>query len=254
MRRRIDNALYLADWVLGDGVPDRQPSELADVDDAARIRKAQARKAKDEYVDVRSDAEAFALPGWGPLLGRLRELGLPIQRVRSLVRSAFAGGTCESFLVCDADEDGKVVPYEVRVMANRERMPDVVCDHRSSRGEVPDRVAWCASPGDFAKVTASSQSRPVVKEGRFTGNVIGRAVAAKVNGFLDATRWATVYAKDPETAKAVADKAVADNAYRRTVWMARGPYFVYAVPLRGGKLGMAELLDLQRAYAELNRP
>jgi hypothetical protein len=119
---------------------------------------------------------------------------------------------------------------------------------------VPDRVAWCASPGAFAKATASSASRPVIKEGRFTGNVIGRAVAGKVNDFFDATRWATVYAKDPATAKAVADKAIADNPYRRTVWMARGPHFVYAVPLQGGRLGMAEVLDLQRAYAELNRP
>jgi hypothetical protein len=36
--------------------------------------------------------------------------------------------------------------------------------------------------------------------------------------------------------------------------MARGPQFVYAIPLQGvQRLGVLELAELQREYAELNR-
>jgi hypothetical protein len=114
-RNRLDNIVHIADLLLSENGSDRLKSELKDVDDAARMRKSVARSKKYEYADVKSDAEAFALPRWAPLLGRLRSLGLPVQRVRSLIRAEHEGIGYESLLVCDADEDGKVVPYEILV-------------------------------------------------------------------------------------------------------------------------------------------
>lgn len=250
-RNRLDGVLNAADFLLSDNPSYGKDTASRLVNEEARTRKYAARKGKFEYADPKSDAEAFAMPGWGAQLAHLRALGLPIQRVRSLIRGAAEGESYESLLVCDADEDGNVLPYDVRVMENRERMPDVVCDHRATRGEVPDRVAWCATPGTFAKVAVRRESTPIIKEGRFTGNFIGRAVAGKVNDLLDSKQWVTVYGPDRERAQALADKAIGANMYRGTVWMARGPLFVYAVPLQGGRLGVEQLVELQREYAPL---
>jgi hypothetical protein len=260
--RKLENFVYVTDVVFGDAAIDRTMTKIDLVNDASGVWKWNARSNGLDYVDPKSDAEAFALPQWGPLLSHLRALGLPVQRVRTLVRGERGGVPFESLCVCDADEDGNVIPYRIWVLRNAERMPDIICDHRSSRGEVPDEVAWCASPGAFVKATVVKEDEPVIKEGRFTRNFIGRAVAKKVNEFLDGDRWATVYAKDLETARAVAEMAVEEVHRNRVVWMVRGDLFIYAAPnlTEGAQpkneqqhLFTHKLVDLQRKYAELNR-
>jgi hypothetical protein len=261
--RKLDNFVYVTDLVIGDATLDKTQTKIDLVDQASGVWKWHARHHKLEFADPKSDAEAFALPQWAPLLGHLRSLGLPMQRVRTLVRGERAGVSFDSLCVCDADEDGKVQPYRIWVLQNLERMPDIVCDLRSSRGPVPDEVAWCASPSAFANATAMKADKPVIKEGRFTRNFIGRMVADKVNDFLDGTQWATVHAKDPQVAQAVADDAVEEDHMRRVVWMVRGNLFVYATPnLTQGTDGKGRdeeelftrgLVELQRKYARLNR-
>jgi hypothetical protein len=260
--RKLDNVVYVTDLVFGDATLDAANTKIDQVNEASGVWKWNARPNGLEYVDPKSDAEAFALPQWAPLLTHLRALGLPIQRVRTLVRGERGGVPFESLCVCDADENGEVIPYRIWVLRNTERMPDLICDYRSSRGAVPDEVAWCQSTAAFAKAEAFAADKPVIKEGRFTKNVIGRAIAGKVNGFLDTSVRVTVWAKDPGTAQAVADAAKDEPHTRRAVWMARGDLFIYAATnLTEGAhprnqqehLFTHKLTALQRKYAALAR-
>ncbi|MEU5155347.1 hypothetical protein [Glycomyces sp. NPDC021274] len=258
--RKLDNLVYVTDLVIGDATLDATRTKVDLVNEASRAWQWNARSNGLEYRDPKSDAEAFALPQWGPLLAQLRALGLPVQRVRTLVRGERGGIPFESLCVCDADEDGEVLPYRIWVLRNTERLPDLVCDYRSSRGEVPDEVAWCESPGAFVKATAFKADRPVIKEGRFTKSLIGRAIAGKVNDFLDTSVQVTVWAKDSGAAQAVAEAAKDELHQRRVVWMARGGLFVYATPgLTQGADAKSEqehlftlkLAALQRKYAAI---
>lgn len=259
---KLENFVYVTDLVFGDATLDRPSTKIDEVNDAARLWKSHARLNGLDHVDVKTDAEAFALPQWGPLLHRLRALGLPIQRVRSLVRGESGGVRFEHCCVCDADEDGKVIPYRIWVLPAVAPVPDLICDYRSSRGEVPDEVAWCDSTAAFAKATAFAADKPVIKEGRFTKSLIGRAIAGKVNDFLDTSVQVTVWAKDAGTAQAVAEAAKGEPNMRRVVWLMRGGWFVYATPqlVQGADsrnqrehLFTHKLIDLQRKYVELNR-
>jgi hypothetical protein len=259
---KLENFVYVTDMVFGDATIARPATKIDEVDEAARLWKSHARLNGLEYADVRSDAEAFALPQWGPVLERLRAWGLPMQRVRSLVRGESGGVRFENVCVCDADEDGKVIPYRVWVLPAAAPMPDVICDYRSSRGEVPDEVAWCEAPGGFVKATAFAADKPAIKEGRFTKSLIGRAIAGRVNDFLDTSVQVTVWAKDSGTAQAIAEAAKGEANMRRMVWIARGGWFVYATPMlvqgadpkgRKDHLFTHMLVDLQRRYAALAR-
>lgn len=260
---KLDNALYWADWVFGNTPPDLPQTKVDEVNEAARAWKRAARQFGLEYDDPKSDAEAFAMPQWAPLLGYLRGLGLPLGRIRSLARGRTGGGPFESLCFCDADEDGKIEAYRVTVVPSAVRLPAFVCDCRSSRGEVPDSAAWVAGDRGFVKATARSESKPVIKEGRFTGNVFGRAIASKVNKVLDMTRWATVWAGDPATAEAVGALAVKeDSTAYKAVWFADGERFVYVSPslLAGTESGKnaasvitTKLARLQQRYAEAGR-
>lgn len=258
--RRLDDFVYVSDLVAGDATLDAARTRLDLVDDASKVWRWNARRNGLEFADPKSDAEAFALPQWGSLLARLRALGLPVRRVRTLVRGERGGVPFESLCVCDADEDGEVMPYRIWVLRNTERLPDLICDYRSSRGEVPDEVAWCDAPGAFVKASAFAADEPVIKEGRFTKSYIGRAIAGKVNDFLDTSVQVTVWAKDSGTAQAVAEAAKGEPNTRRVVWMARGGMFVYACPnLTQGAdpkqerehLFTLKLAALQRRYAAL---
>lgn len=259
---KLENFIYVTDLVFGDATLDRPSTKIDEVDAAARLWKSHSRLNRLEYVDVKRDAEAFALPQWGPLLERLRAFGLPMQRVRSLVRGESGGVRFDNLCVCDADEDGKVIPYRIWVLPAAAPMPDLICDYRSSRGEVPDEVAWCDAPGAFTKATAFAADKPVIKEGRFTKSLIGRAIAGKVNDFLDTSVQVTVWAKDSGTAQAVAEAAKGEPNMSRVVWMARGGWFVYATPqlVQGADskkqqdhLFMHKLVALQQKYAAMNR-
>ncbi|MBO3735584.1 hypothetical protein [Glycomyces niveus] len=255
---KLENFVYVTDMVFGDATLDRPSTKIDEVDGAARLWKSHSRLNGLEYADVKSDAEAFALPQWGPLLERLRALGLPMQRVRSLVRGESGGVRFENLCVCDADEDGKVIPYRIWVMPAAVQAPDLVCDYRSSRGEVPDEVAWC-DPRGLAKAAAYAADKPAIKEGgRFTKSFIGRAIAGKVNEFLDTSVHVTVWAKDIATAQAAAEAAKAEPNMRRVVWMWRGGMFVYATPMlvegadskrQKEHLYTHKLADLQRRFA-----
>lgn len=258
--RKLDNFVYVTDLVIGDATLDATRTKIDLVNDASGVWRWNARPNGLEYVDPKSDAEAFGLPGWGPLLAQLRGLGLPMQRVRTLVRGERGGVPFESLCVCDADEDGEVLPYRVWVLRNTERLPDLICDYRSSRGEVPDEVAWCEAPGTFTRASAFKADRPVIKEGRFTKNLIGRAIAGKVNDFLDTSVHVSVWARDSGTAQVVAEAAKEEPHMRRVVWMVRGGMFVYATPqLTQGAdpkkeqehLFTHKLVALQQKYAAL---
>ncbi|MDA1363024.1 hypothetical protein O1R50_25650 [Glycomyces luteolus] len=259
---KLENFVYVTDLVFGDATLDRPSTKIDEVDDAARLWKSHSRLNGLHYVDVKSDAEAFALPQWGPLLERLRAFRLPMQRVRSLVRGESGGVPFQNLCVCDADEDGKVIPYRIWVLPAAVPMPELICDYRSSRGEVPDEVAWCESPGAFVKASAFAADKPVIKEGRFTKSLIGRAIAGKVNDFLDTSVQVTVWAKDSGTAQAVAEAAKGEPNMRRVVWIARGGMFVYATPMlvqgadsrkQRDHLFTHKLVALQQQYAALNR-
>ncbi|MDN3241281.1 hypothetical protein [Glycomyces tritici] len=258
--RRLDNLAYVSDMVVGDATLDATRTRTDLVNDASKVWKRNARPNRLEFTDPKSDAEAFALPQWRPLLMQLRLLGLPVQRVRALVRGERGGVPFESLCVCDADEDGEVLPYRIWVLRNTERLPDLICDYRSSRGEVPDDVAWCDAPGAFAKAAAFTADRPVIAEGRFTKSLIGRAIAGKINDFLDTSVQVTVWAKDSGAARAVAEAAKDELQMLRVVWMARGGMFVYATPnLTQGAdpkqeqehLFTHKLVALQRKYAAI---
>ncbi|MFG3342555.1 hypothetical protein [Glycomyces sp. NPDC048151] len=258
---RLDNAVFLTDLVLGDATLDPATTKLDEVNADARIWKTNARANGYEFVDVKSDAEAFALPQWAPVLERLRAFGLPVQRVRSLVRGERGGVRFENLCVCDADEDGKVLPYRVWVLPLAAPLPELICDYRSSRGEVPDEAAWCEAPGEFARAAGFRADRPVIKEGRFTKNLIGRAIAGKVNEFLDTSVQVTVWARDAGVAQRVAEAARKERDRRRVVWLSRGGWFIYATPDldRGADaksqqhqyLFAPKLVELQREYAAL---
>lgn len=259
---KLENFIYVTDLVFGDATLDRPSTKIDEVDAAARLWKSHSRLNRLEYVDVKRDAEAFAMPQWGPLLERLRAFGLPMQRVRSLVRGESGGVRFDNLCVCDADEDGKVIPYRIWVLPAAAPMPDLICDYRSSRGEVPDEVAWCDAPGAFTKAAAFAADKPVIKEGRFTKSLIGRAIAGKVNDFLDTSVQVTVWAKDSGTAQAVAEAAKGEPNMSRVVWMARGGWFVYATPqlVQGADskkqqdhLFTHKLVALQQKYAAINR-
>lgn len=261
-RNRRDDALDFVDWLIDDGPAlDLSKSALDHVNEAAGLWKWNAKHYGLEHLDPKTDAEAFASPQWGPLLQHLRALGLPMQRIRSLARGRTDGGPFESLCVCDADEDGNLQPYRITVVPCAVSMPDLVCDHRASRGGVPDQAAWLP-PGDvLRKTVVSRRSEPVIKEGgRFTGNFVGRAIARKVNEALDGSRWVTVWAEDAGTAEAVGEVALdeASNAIK-SVWMVRGGQFIHADrTLTAGAPGRSptgpphtdRLLDLQRKYAE----
>lgn len=264
-RNRRDNALDLVDWLIDDGpAPDLTKSVLDHVNEAAGLWKWNAKHYGLEYLDPKSDAEAFASPQWAPLLHRLRALGFPMQRIRSLARGRTDGGPFESLCVCDADEDGNLQAYRVTVVPSAERVPDIVCDHRASRGQVPDEVAWLPDGDTLRKATASRQSEPMIKEGRFTSNFVGRAIAGKVNRAFDGSRWVTVWAKDTATAEAVGELALDEpSSAMKSIWTARGGQFIHAdrlltagAPGRNptGPSHTDRLLDLQRRYAGLNRP
>lgn len=257
---RLESAVFLSDRVFGDATLDRPATRIDEVDEAARLWKSHSRLNRLEYADVKRDAEAFALPQWGPLLERLRAFGLPMQRIRSMVRGESGGVRFENLCVCDADEDGKVIPYRIWVLPAAAPMPDLICDYRSSRGEVPDDVAWCGAPGAFAKASAFAADKPVIKEGRFTKSLIGRAIAGKVNDFLDTSVQVTVWAGDSGAAQAVAEAAKGEANMRRVVWMVRGGVFVYATPMlvegadpvkRQEHLFTHKLVGLQQKYASI---
>lgn len=235
-RNKLSDAVDWFDFAVFDSTPDFTRTRLDEIDESARVWKSVARRHGLEFYDPRSDGEAQAAnAAWGPLLARLRGLGLPVQRVRALVRGQDQGVHFQSACVCDADDGGNVIPLRLWALPARHRLPDAVGESGFGQAPLPMFAKWGTGLAALPAAVATADAEDAIQGGRLSRNRLGRAILGKVNEFLSGDRWAEVRSADARFARAAADWFAADRTRVRSdiCWIMHGEYFVYVTKAIG---------------------